>query len=251
MPEVLNIAVAQTPQVNEALGRMNKRTSTPMTEFERRQVENGAKHPIYIYSVNPIHEWNVNQQQLGTVKINKKLPDQIVSTPTTIPGIVARSFDKGFGKRGWLLEEGVDVVEDILGCSEKLPAPTQDNNLTTFGVFFLMKPFEEHSEKQQKKIVEENTAKAIKKLQNQVLAADALFNQGHGNWISQIAIDALAALNELTGNKESRPWAPILVGSPKTECQFCGHMNKSNVALCYNCKNVVNPELMSKLQKGA
>lgn len=225
-----------TKEVDSVLGSLNRRRSYPMSAFERRAMEEGRKKPFYIYSVNPIHEWDVQQGQLGIVKIRKREEGKRVSEPTIIPGVVARQYDKGLGKKEWFMEEGRDIIEDILGCSERFPPPTQENNLLNFGVFFTEKPFEDLPAKEQSKLIEAATQKMIIKLQALVLSADRLHAEGHGNWISQINRDALQHLNDISGGKEERPWAPIRLAGMRIECPECGHMNKSHVRICYNCK---------------
>lgn len=223
----------------ESIGGLNvgKRRSYPMSSFERKAIEEGSKHPFYIYSVNPVHEWPIQHGQLGTIHIHKCEPGKKVSKPASIPGVVGRQFDKGLGKKEWFLEEGIDIVEDILGCSTKYLPPTQSNNLTNFGVFYTEVPFEDIAPSEQKVLIAAATEKMIHQLQMRILEADRFHSEGHGNWIAQIHRDSLYFLNELTGSKEERPWAPIRVTAGKVECQECGHMNKPHVKICYNCKS--------------
>lgn len=222
----------------EAIGGVNvgKRRSYPMSSFERRAVEEGSKKPFYIYSVNPVHEWPIQHGQLGTVLIRKRPADKKLSEPTVIAGVIARQYDKGLGKKEWFLEEGVEIVEDLLGCSVKYPAPTQNNNLTTFGVFYTEVPFEDLQLSEQKTLLADANEKMVRKLQMTILEADRFHAEGHGNWIAQIHRDSLHFLNEVTGAKEERPWAPIRITAGKVECLECGHMNKPHVRICYNCK---------------
>jgi hypothetical protein len=116
-----------------------------LTKAQQRQV-NESK-PVYIYNVSTIHRWDRFQGQLGTLTIPKREPGEVVSKPLVIPGAVARFYDKGFGKMEAFIDEGMDVAEDICGCSTQYPAESSSNNLTKYGVFLLVRPFEELAEK--------------------------------------------------------------------------------------------------------
>src|SRR6202041_3142937 len=108
------------------------------------------------------------------------------------PGVIARQYDKGLGKKEWYIEDGVDIVEDLLGCSKRYPPPTPDNNLTTFGVFYTDKLFEDLPAAEQASLISAATQKLIIKLQTLVLSADRLHSARHGNWIPQVHRDALS-----------------------------------------------------------
>lgn len=233
----------------KALAKMNPKKSFPLTDRQKREIQNSGF--IYIYNVSPIHEWPVSHQQLGTLTIRRRDWDAIVSEPLTLPGVVARQFDKGFGRYEWMLDDGMEVAEDICKCSKKYPLPDDSNaDLTKYGVFILDKPFEKLSDRERGRVIEEATEKFLEKCRQLILLADQYHSQQNGKYIAEIHRQALKALNHLTDGKDERPWAPITISEKRQDCPFCGHKNKTGIAKCANCHEIIDQQLYDKLKKG-
>lgn len=241
------MAVAMAQPVEDKLRQLNKRGSFPLTKFQQKQIDDAS--PIYIYNVSPIHEWPRFQGQLGTLTIRKKPADAELSEPLIVPGIVPRRFDKGLGRQEWFLDSGMEVAEDICGCSKEYPAESANNNLLNFGVFITTEPFAELTKKEQEKILDAANLKLDAKLRQLILEADQFASQKHENWIADIHRAALQALNEMTDGQEERPWAPIRTTKRNVACQFCGVNNKAGVAKCANCHEIIDHELYERLTK--
>jgi hypothetical protein len=271
--------------VGERLGSMNKWREHELPVYDQKRI--ASTPPIYIYNVSPIHRWERFQGQLGTVTIMAK-PDNVrVSPPCIVMGVIARRYDKGLNRKEWMLEPGLDIAEDIVGCSSTYPVDSPHNNLVNYGCFITTTPIfklrkEEKdnilsraasylkrvSAEEREQILEdlEKTISAEmapkerdpilvaaelrldKKLREIVLEADQLHPQ-NPLFVGKIHRDALSALNEITDSKESRPWAPILTTGRKVSCQWCGTLNKTGVALCSNCHNPIDEELHAQLKK--
>lgn len=234
--------------VSSEMRRLNKSRFTPMNKFQR-QISEQAK-PIYIYNVSPIHEWAKPQGQLGTVMIQKREKGQLVSKPYIVPGVVNRWYDKGLGRKELFQESGIDVAQDICGCSTEYPVENSNNNLMNFGVFITDRPFEELPKKKQEELLDAANERLRAKLAAIVLEADQYWagpTQQKG-WIAKIHREALTALNEMDGTKEDRPWAPIRHAEKKDDCKFCGSAIKPGVVVCPNCRNVLDEERYAKMQ---
>jgi hypothetical protein len=248
-------SVPQAGPVNSELSRLNNRRRTKLTKFQEHELEEGQKHPVYIYNVSPIHRWDRYQGQLGTLVINKCDDGQRVSEPLIIPGCIVRYFDKGFGKQEAMIEGGMEIAEDICGCSKEYPPDSPTSNLTNYGVFILQKPIDEYPEKKQLEFINEALQKLIPQLQLRIQEADQWW-QGvpapvYKGLIVSIHRDALRLYNELTGSKEERPWATIRYqGKATEECKFCGFANRSGVVKCQNCHEILDTEQYEKLKKG-
>jgi hypothetical protein len=240
--------------VEEILAPKNRQSTYPMTPFERKQVEEGKLRPVYIYNVSPCHEWFVNQGQLGTKHIEKRELSKLVSNPLVIDGVIARQYDKGLGKKGWHLEDGIDIAEDICQSSNKYPAGDRNSNLTNWGVFILNN--EEFDGRSHKHLVQQATDKLIATCQVFIQQASqyhegipapiykGLIGPGHKN--------CLIAYNAITGSKLEYPWASSAVSiTSQEDCRFCGGTNKLGVAVCFHCKNVLDKAKYEALLKGA
>jgi hypothetical protein len=246
--------------VRDKLSQLNKRRMDGLTKFERRAIEEGEENPIYIYNVSTIDEWARFQGQLGTLTIPKCEPGKQVSKPLIIPGCIPRRYDAGFGRYKWFLDTGMDVAQDICGCSKEYPAETANNNLTNFGVFITTKLWEELSEKQQKQLLYGTpdepgaVSKYEEKLRQRVLEADNFHIQNHSNWVVKIHHQALAALNDILEQRgmerEKRPWATVDYGTKKktVDCPYCGSPNKPDVPKCANCHEIIDQALYKKLK---
>lgn len=265
--------------VEQKISRLNERRDEQMTEFEQRQMDEGAKSPVYIYNVSKIHQHDQNHGgQLGTVRIAKCEPGKQVSEPAIINGVVARRYDAGFGKRRWMLEDGMDIAMDLCQCNPKYPSENSRNNLLNYGVFITRAPFEElvekregetdpqyqrRLEKEQTKILAAPIAAYEKKLRSLVLEADRFHSSPKADgapdpkiYIVNIHLDALNALNEILVTRgqaeEKRPWAPVGYkgGLAQKDCKFCGRPMPSDKPKCPTCGEIVDQELYDKMKKG-
>lgn len=253
---VPDMTSAPSEVVDRTMRGLNKGRIQPLT---RSQMKNLAdSKPVYIYNVGTISFCGLAyaghapyQGQLGTVVIPLREPGERVSKPYKVAGKIFRWYDKGLGRKEAFEEEGIDVAEDICGCSKEYPAPSLNNNLTTYGVFITRSLFEDLPKKEQEKLIEEATAKFIEKLRELILRADQMHagSDQEKKGIGQIHRDALNAFNRETGSKEERPWAPVRYSAKSVDCPFCGTGNKPNTAKCANCHEIINQELYDQLKK--
>lgn len=227
------------------LQKMNRNRAQPLTKFQQQQIAEAK--PVFIYNVSPIHEWRKPQGQLGTVVIPKREKGERVSKPYSLRGAVPRWYDKGLGRKEVFIESGIEIAEDICGCSQEFPVDTPNNNLTNFGVFITLQPFDELPKKEQDKLLDDANAKLMICLRKLVLEAD-LLHPATPKWVGQIHRDALNALNELEGTKEQRPWAPISHAERGEDCKFCGSKVKIGIVVCPTCRNVLDEEKYAKMQ---
>ena len=214
-----------------------------LTRTDRRLLAQGGE-TYYIYNVSPIWSWSRPIQNKGNVFIPKRGKDEKVSMAAEVPPFLVRDFDKGNGTRQQMLEEGIAITEDILGCSTEYPGLAA-NNLLNYGCFYTTTPFEELPEEKQQALLDEANQKHHVMCQEKILEADQLHSANHTAWITEMY--RLCALFE----KEDRPWvAKRGKQNPTEECRFCGWENKRGIAKCANCKEIVNQELYDELKKG-
>ena len=232
------IRSAATDAIRGQMQRLNKTRFTGLTKLQKELTEKAGK--VYIYNVSPIHEWAKPQGQLGTVIISKCPKGQRVSKPYILNGIINRWYDKGLGRKELFQESGIEIAEDVCGCSKEFPSENANNNLTNFGVFITTEPFEDLPKKKQDELWEAAHEKMLKKLQDLVLEGDLFHQGGNAKWIGQIHRDALQSFNDITGSKETRPWAPIRYAQKAEDCRFCGSTVKPGVVVCPTCRNVLD-----------
>jgi hypothetical protein len=201
----------------------------------------------------------------------------VVSIPFPIKGATVRWFKSGLGLDQPFIEGGLQVAQDVCGISPGVESHPS-SRLTNYGVFITMRPFEvEHLPEQkrmklaqadrtaasqllleylipkheQKELVTEATGKLLGDLQSRILEADNWHMGGaeQRRYIGQWHRDCLKAFNQITGKKETRPWASIMIEETLEACIFCGNMNKPNLALCPGCKQVINKRLYDQLRE--
>jgi hypothetical protein len=242
------------------LGENAFRGTRPLRKADKRLLERGEPE-IYVYNVSTIFQWSPRIQGRGNVIIQKCKPGQKVSEPLVIPGVMIRDYDAGNRNRQAYTEEGIDIAEDILGCSKEMPGLPQ-NDLTGYGCFYLVgEKFEDLSPTEQEKILSEANAKHDRKCHEKVLEADGLAgSEVTRRWISdpyRLAALHLSQKNAYRDGDKSmltRTW----VGGPRSgaltpvsECVWCGYEHKKGLAVCPNCKNILNQELFDKLSKAS
>lgn len=253
---VPDMTSAPSDVVNQTLRGLNKGRIQPLT---RSQLKNQADaKPIFIYNVGTISFCGLPyaghapyQGQLGTVVIPMREEGERVSKPYKVQGKIFRWYDKGLGRKEAFEEEGLSVAMDICGCDPEYPAPSLNNNLTTYGVFITQAPFEELKKAEQEKLLEQAMGKFIEKLRELILRADQMHagSDQEKKGIGQIHRDALIAFNRETGSKEERPWAPVRYSAKSIDCSFCGHANKPEIAKCANCHEIIDQALYDQLKK--
>jgi hypothetical protein len=253
---VPDMTSAPSDVVNKTMRGLNKGRIQPLT---RSQLKNQADaKPIFIYNVGTISFCGLPyaghapyQGQLGTVVIPMRGDGERVSKPYKVQGKIFRWYDKGLGRKEAFEEEGMDVAMDICGCDPEYPAPSLNNNLTTYGVFITRAPFEELKKAEQESLIDQATNKFIEKLRELILRADQMHagSDQEKKGIGQIHRDALTAYNREAGSKEERPWAPVRYSAKSVDCQWCGFSNKPGFPICANCKGVINPELHAEMEK--
>lgn len=245
----VDFGVQVTP-VQSRMAQLNRTSSRALTKFERDAIAKSS--PIYIYNVSPIHHWDRPQGQLGTLRIHARKEGEVVSQPTVVPGVVTRRYDRGFGRREPFQESGMEVAMDVCGCHPEYPAESSANNLTNFGVFITEKPFEDYKPAEQNAFIDKASAKLVERLRTMILEADNWW-QGvpapvYKGLIGDIHRKALAALNDLTGAKEDRPWAPVRGTKITEDCRFCGSAVKPGIVVCPTCSNVLDIERYEEMQ---
>ncbi len=265
-------------RVQSVMNSFNKRNRRRLTPFEAKILLDGEENPFYIYNVSPIHEWKRGQAQLGTIVIQKRKWEEVVSIPTVIKGATCTFVKNGLTAEEPFIEGGLEKAEDIVGCSPRADGTHPSSNLTNYGVFISTKPFDQSNlpeqklqrirlatgdakeqllgewvvpKHQQKSMIGEATAKLIGDLKQRILEADNWHMGGPGQraYIGDWHRECLKALNFITGKKEARPWASIMTDDALESCQFCGHTQKPGLPLCANCKNVINQAAYDKLTK--
>lgn len=234
-------------EVTAELSRLNRSRAEPLSKFQLKQIADAK--PIYIYNVSTIYQWDRFQGQLGTVRIPKCEVGEKLSKPYVMKGVITRWYDQGFGRKKAFMESGMEVAEDICGCSKEYPVESPNNNLTNFGVFITEKPFEELSQREQDRLLSAANAKLMERLRNNILEADRFHVvPTQRSWIGEMHIASLVALNEIEGTKETRPWAPMR-GAEKTEdCKFCGAKVKPGFPVCTSCHHILDQEKYDKMQ---
>lgn len=230
---------ATTEIVNE-----NKFLGTrPLTKMDRRVLQN-APPDVFVYNVSPIWQWNRPVVGRGEVVIQKRKADAVVSDPLEVPGALIRDYDAGNRVRRAYVEEGLDLVEDILCCSSDYPGMPQ-NNLTHYGVFYLVgKRLEDLPEEKQQEILFEANSKHDAKCREKVLEADQLWsNPQTKSWITDMYRQCALHVNE------EREWVAKR-GKPSrlAECPFCGWEHKPGLAKCPNCHEILDKKLYEKLK---
>jgi hypothetical protein len=90
-------------------------------------------------------------------------------------------------------------------------------------------------------------------LQDRILEADNYFMGGaeQRKFVQQTPWfrECLKAFNHITGQKVVKPWSSIQIDDALVACIFCGNQNKPGLALCPNCKQVINKASFDQLQK--
>lgn len=234
---------------NETVGNSIKGVR-PLRKAERRMLERGEPD-IYVYNVSGIFKWSPRICGRDTVTIPTCKPGETISQALIIPGAMVRDYDSGNRFRQTYVEEGIDIVQDILGCSKEMPGLPQ-NDLTKYGCFYVVGvPFDELEKEEQEKLLYEANELHDQKCREKVLEADQWAdNDMTRRWITEPY--RLAALHLAERGDKSmleRRWVSKRGKSaPVVECAFCGWEVKKSVAICPNCKNVLNPALFAELQ---
>lgn len=249
-------ATGNNPGAN--YGKQNVMTKVKLSPFEERELARGAANPYYIYNVSMIHEWPRYQGQFGTVMIQKAPWNfegpliERVSAPYIVPGAVCRTYDAGDRKQKPFIEGGLEVVEDIIQCSEKYPPQDANSNLTNYGVFFTSESFGKLKAKEQESHFDAAFAKFEVKCRKLVQVADQLQagDPKQRAFIMPIHLDALKVISELDGEELKRDWAPTSSGKKYKTCQFCGTRNTPASVMCVNCKEITDKAGYEKLKGG-
>ena len=244
-----NVATPEQAQrakagVQELLDGNSYAGQRPLSKADRRILTMGLPD-IYIYNVSPIFPWSPRAAGMGVVSIPVRDKDAKVSEPVKIPGAIIRSYDAGNRKRQSYSEEGLELVKDLLGCSEEMPGLPQ-NNITRFGVFYIVgKKFEDLSDAEQQQLLDENNAKHNAQCADKVLEADGYAgNDVTARWITNMYRMCAKHL----GLK--RDWLGQYghTENKVEECPFCGSEFKRGKPICPNCKNVVNQAALDQVK---
>lgn len=229
--------------IDALISQGNTRGVRGLSKSERRMLAQGGPD-IYIYNVSPIWEWHRPVPGRGEVIVQKCKQGEKVSAPLVVPNIVTRDFDRGSGVRQMYAEEGLDLAQDILGCSEEMPGHPM-NNLVGYGCFYIVgKKFEDLPVSEQQRILDEANDKHNQKCREKVLEADQLWsNPVSKGWLTDMY--RLCAIHI----GEEREWvAKRGRSSPVQECPFCGWEVKRGIAKCTNCREILDKELYEKLK---
>ena len=284
MPELLTPGQfgteAQATSVQKVMAAHNKRGRRPLTPFEAKQLSDGEENPVYIYNTSPIHRWSRPQGQLGTIVISPRKWDAVVSDPAIVKGAVVRWYKSGLGAEQPFIEGGLEIAQDVCGMTggPSTEVTHLNTNLERYGVFLSAKPFEaEHLPEskrrrlaqadkdagrklleeylvpklEQKRLISEAQQHLIVDLQSRILEADNWHMGGieQRKFIGAWHRDCLKAFNYITGKKESRPWASIILDDALEACIFCGNMNKQGLPKCPNCHEIINQAAYERLKE--
>jgi hypothetical protein len=260
---------AMATPVQNVMRDRNSAKRRPLTPYEKRQLDDGALNPIYLYNVSPIHEWSRPQGQLGVIIIQKREWKAVVSLPRTIPGAIVRWVQKGLMVDPFI-EGGMDIAIDVCGSGPGMDGTHPNANLTRYGVFISEKAFEQDHlpiqrraqlskltnktaidqmlsewlvpKPEQKRILAEANEKLLMSLQERILEADNWHQGGpeQRKFIGPWHRENLRAFNEITGRKESRPWSTITMGETLVACEVCGTMVKPGLLKCPNCLEILD-----------
>lgn len=270
---------SRNDRVSQVMRSKNRSGRRPLTPFERKQIEDGEQNPYYIYNVSPIHEWHRPQGQLGTIHIPKRKWGETISIPAVIRGVVVRWVKKSLQAEDPFIEGGLEIAMDICGVSERGDVTHPNSNLTKYGVVISDKPFDveylpEGKRRQiatassdnesrkfiaeflcpkskQKEIIAEANQKLLAALQERILEADNWHNGGPEarKFIHPFHRECLRAFIEITGRKETRPWAEISMGETLESCPFCTTQVKPGTAKCPTCHEIINNAAYEQLKK--
>lgn len=240
----------------ESYGKDQAMRKMPLSPYELREIERGIREPYYIYNVSMLHEWPRNQGQYKVTiekapwKFDGPLVGRI-SSPVIIPGSVCRMYDSGDRKLKPFIEGGLEVVEDIVGCSEKYPPQDPNANLKKFGVFFTTDYFGNLKAKVQEELFENSWAPfeaVCRKLVQQAVQYHA-GDPKQRAFIMPIHLQAKKVLDELDGEDVKYEWAPTSTKKFKL-CQFCGARNAPESVKCMTCQEITDKAGYEKLKAG-
>ena len=263
--------------VQKVMSAHNKKGRRPLTPYEAQQLADGELNMIYIYNVSPIHKWEKPQGQLGTIVIPVRAWDKPVSIPFPIKGAIVRWVKTGLGLDQPFIEGGMEIARDVCGVAQGVESHPS-SRLTNYGVFITTRPFDAEylseakrkklasaskveaerllleyviPKHEQKELIGEATQKLLGDLQSRILEADNWHMGGSDQrrYIGAWHRECLKAFNHITGKKESRPWASIMIEETLESCGFCGTMIKPNLIVCPNCKNVLNPSAYEAMKE--
>ena len=252
-PEQAAAAKSQT----DAIQRENSfRNMRPLSKMERRVVSE-AKREIYIYNVSPVWEWvDRPVPGRGRITIPRRKPGERAACAVPVPEALIRDYDAGNRNRQQYVLEGIEVVQDVLGCSEDIPGLPQ-NDLRNYGCFYIVgKRLEDLPEEEQETLLFEAEEKHKRKCFEFTQNADQMWaNPISKGWISPpYRLAAMHIAETYPEEKEDiyrREWVSIRGRSKPAkkveECRFCGNENKPNLAVCPNCKNVLDQEQFDRI----
>jgi len=276
----------KTGEAMNRWARKNIQSTMHLSSSQKMAAQHGVT--CYIYNVSPVFEHPRRADGFGTFLIprapkvgsmifdketghTRKATAEDISGPYRLsaPIVINHSYIRSFpgmneGKRVPYIEYGEDIAEDLVGCSEKYPLDLTSEkdeyskNLKKWGVFITYgKPFEELSKAEQEALYSEamqnHNARCIEKVNK----GDVLFEQykmrGKGGPL-KIHRECALYLGQVIGPEYTdRAWVTARGGTEtmtgKVDCPFCGSKIKATIAVCPNCKNIVDPDKYEKLSR--
>lgn len=235
-----------TSQVENKMKTLNSRHIESLNAFDRKALEEGEKHPIFIYNVSSVWEHPKFQGQLGTIRIERKKPGERVSKPVEIPGVVVRFYDHGLGRKDKFLETGLEIAQDICGCHPLYPAENPSSNLTNYGVFITEKPLEEYEPEEQEALLSEANRKHDIQVRSGVLEADQRW--ASNDPVSRKAIVEIHHL-QLAYLGETRAWSHARGTTETSKCPYCRKAVEEGTVKCPHCSEIVDKKRYKEMKK--
>jgi hypothetical protein len=227
-------------------GKNRMDRSRPLSRFER----NALKAPVervFVYNVSPIFTWQKMFKGLGAMTLQVCPEGKDYTDPVILETRLVRPFDGGNGTKRFMVEEPLDIVQDFLVCSSDYPM-RPENNLTRYGCFYTEgAPIEEIAERDL--ILADARLNHLNRCLEKVQEADALMSTQFRACIVEVHRKCALFLQKVGEITELPDWVSRRAkANTLDECRFCGFDNKRGVAVCRNCREVLDQDLYDKLK---
>lgn len=226
----------------------------PLDALQKKALIEIRKERRYIYNVSPIFAWKRRAGGVGFF-VPKRHEGEKVSHALVVLGASVRYVVKGEGVAEPVITLAEDMVRDVLGAYENPRKKGYD--LREAGCFSTDAPLERLSAEERETLLENANEKHRLFCARKVLQADEFWpDQKMRMNVIEVHRRCLLFLQSLdpTSHEWDREWAArrgTKPGPAKIECRFCGFENKPDLAMCPNCKQVLNKKLYEKMQAEA
>lgn len=282
------VAADKVKQGTDQWMNKNFQTTMHLSGAQKASTQMGvceAAVTCYIYNTSPVFEHQRRADGFGTFlitrapKVGSKIIDKDtgkerkataediagdyrLNLPIVINHSYVRSFDAGENKRTPYVEYGMDIAQDLVGCSKRYPPDLVstgnqwDKNLLTWGVFITYgKPFEELEPEDRAKLLEtaENAhiSRCIEKVNKGDILHEKFKVKGAGGPLEIHRQCALYLGETVSEDYTDRPWVTnrgnLSTLSGKVDCEMCGSKVKATVAKCPACGFIIDPDKYERL----